>query len=222
MKKTLLLAALAASAMGTAVMAADQPAAPPPPMTFFATSENHTGNLGGLAGADAICQRLAVAAGSPATRTWHAYLSTQGAGAVNARDRIGAGPWHNAKGVLMAPNVADLHGDNERDRNNFRKPNVLTEKGATVNGFGDMPNEHDIMTGSDSLGRAFGAAVNDDRTCRNWTVDSDDNTHAQVGHTDRLGGGNASWNSAHATPGCSVASLARVGGAGKLFCFAIN
>ena len=223
MKKAILLAALAATAMGTAaVMAAQQPAGPPPPMTFFAASENGTGNLGGLAGADARCQRLAQAAGSPATRTWHAYLSTQGAGAVNARDRIGAGPWHNAKGVIMATNVADLHGDVERDRNNFRKPNVLNEKGEEIGGFGNMPNEHDILTGSDSHGRAFGAAVTEDRTCRNWTYDGDENSHAQVGHTDRLGGANASWNSVHVTPGCSVASLARVGGAGKLYCFAIN
>jgi hypothetical protein len=225
-KRIILAAALAATALGSAAVLAQgqgggQPAQPPQPMRFFVTSETHTGNLGGVAGADAICQRLATAAGAGA-RTWRAYISTQGAGAVNARDRIGAGPWHNAKGEIIAANVADLHGDNERDRNNIYKGSALDEKGMVVPGRGDTPNQHDVLTGSDSLGRAFPASVTDDRTCRNWTTDSDDNTHAQVGHTDRNGGNTTSWNSGHATPGCSVAALARVGGAGRLYCFATN
>jgi hypothetical protein len=221
-KKTFILAAIAATALGSAgVYAAQQGGqqGPPPPMRFFVTSDTGTGNLGGIAGADARCQRLAAAAGA-GDRTWRAYLSTQGAGAVNARDRIGAGPWHNAKGELIANNVADLHGDNERDRNNLYKGSALDEKGNIVSGRGDQPNQHDILTGSDSLGRAF--TVAEDRTCRNWTVDTDEGVGAQVGHHDRNGGGTTSWNSGHRTPGCSVAALARVGGAGKLYCFATN
>lgn len=221
MKRSLVLAA-AASALGlgcAAVMAA-QP--PPPPMTFFVTSETGTGNLGGLAGADARCQRLAEAAGSPATRTWRAYLSTQGAGAVNARDRIGAGLWHNAKGARVALNVADLHGDVERDRNYLFKETAIDEKGNPVPGRGDQPaNDHDIMTGSDSLGRAFPASVTEDRTCRNWTSAADTD-HAYVGHHDRSGGNTTSWNSAHASPGCSVMGLRQSGGAGRFYCFATN
>jgi len=217
-RKTIILAALAATALGSAVVMAAQ--GPPQPMRFFVTSEDGTGNIGGLAGADARCQRLAAAAGA-GDRTWHAYLSTQGAGAVNARDRIGAGPWHNAKGEIIAANVADLHGDNERDRNNIYKGSALDEKGMPVMGRGDATNKHDILTGSDSLGRAMPAG--EDKTCRNWTYDGDDATaHAQVGHHDRNGGNTSSWNSGHQTPGCNAASLARVGGAGKLYCFAIN
>ena len=225
MKKTMILTVLAVTAVGAvAALAAQQPAAPPAPMTFFVTSETGTGNLGGVAGADARCQRLAAASGAAgaANRTWRAYLSTQGAGAVNARDRIGAGPWHGAKGEMIAANVADLHGDNERDRNNLYKGSALDEKGNIVPGRGDMPNQHDILTGSDSLGRAFPAAVTEDRTCRNWTYDGDENAGAQVGHNDRNGGGTTSWNSGHRTPGCSVPALARVGGAGRLYCFATN
>jgi hypothetical protein len=218
-KRQIILAAIAATLMGSAVYAAQQQQ-PPQPMRFFVTSEDGTGNLGGLAGADARCQRLAQAAGA-GDRTWHAYLSTQGPGAVNARDRIGAGPWHNAKGEIIAANVADLHGDNERDRNNIYKGSALDERGNIINGRGDMPNKHDVLTGSDSLGRAMPAG--EDRTCRNWTYDGEDATaHAQVGHTDRNGGNTTSWNSGHATPGCNTAALARVGGAGKLYCFAIN
>ena len=201
---------------------AQQPTAPapPPPMSFFVTSvARGTGNLGGLAGADQICQDLAAAVGAGG-RTWRAYLSTQaldGQPAVNARDRIGAGPWHNSKGVQVAANVADLHGDNERDRNYINKDAALDEKGNTVNGVGDTPNQHDIMTGSDSLGRAL--ATTEDRTCRNWT--SELGGAAMVGHSDRRGGGrNVSWNSSHLTPGCDQESLRRVGGAGRLFCFA--
>jgi hypothetical protein len=227
-RKKIILAAIAATALGSvAVMAAQQGGGgqqqPQQPMRFFVTSDDGTGNLGGLAGADARCQRLAAAAGAPADRTWHAYLSTQGAGAVNARDRIGAGPWHNAKGEIIANNVADLHGDVERDRNNIYKGSALDERGNPISGRGDQPgpNKHDILTGSDSLGRAF--TVADNRTCNNWTYDGDDAMiRAQVGHHDRNGGNNSSWNSAHTAPGCNAMALARVGGAGKLYCFAIN
>ena len=219
MRKTIVFAAIAATAFGSAALMAAEQQQPQQPMRFFVTSDTGTGNLGGLAGADARCQRLAAAAGA-GNRTWRAYLSTQGQGAVNARDRIGTGPWHSAKGELIANNVADLHGDNERDRNNLYKGSALDERGNIVLGRGDMPNQHDILTGSNSLGRAMQAA--EDRTCRNWTADGDDNTHAQVGHHDRNGGGTTSWNSGHPTPGCSTAALARVGGAGKLYCFAIN
>jgi hypothetical protein len=219
-KKQIILAAIAATLMGSAAVMAAQQQQPPQPMRFFVTSEDGTGNLGGLAGADAKCQRLAAAAGA-GDRTWRAYLSTQGPGAVNARDRIGAGPWHNAKGEIIANNVADLHGDIERDRNNIYKGSALDERGNIVPGRGDMPNKHDILTGSDSHGRAFPAG--EDRTCRNWTYDGDDATaRAQVGHHDRNGGNTSSWNSGHAAPGCNAAALARVGGAGKLYCFAIN
>ena len=203
---------------------APAPAAAPPqqPIRFFVTSAaKASGDLGGLAGADAICQSLASAAGA-GDRTWRAYLSTQAANgqpAVNARDRIGTGPWHNAKGTQIAANVADLHGDNERDRNFINKDTALDEKGNSVPGVGDQPNQHDIITGSDSLGRAF--TIADDRTCRNWTSAAATD-RAIVGHTDRRGGGNVSWNSAHQTPGCDTESLRRVGGAGRLYCFATN
>jgi hypothetical protein len=154
--------------------------------------------------------------------TWHAYLSTQTtpqAVAVNARDRIGPGPWYNAKGQLIASNVADLHGDQQRDRNNIQKANVLTEKGEVVKGFGDMPNEHDMMTGSDSDGRAFPGGF--DTTCNNWTSDGTDH-RSMLGHSDRSGGGNTSWNSTHPSRGCSQPNLVSTGGAGLLYCFAVN
>jgi hypothetical protein len=223
--RKLILAAMATALMGTAVAYAAQQQGPPQPMRFFVTSETGTGNLGGLAGADARCQRLAQAAGAPATRTWRAYLSTQGAGAVNARDRIGAGPWHNAKGQQIAANVADLHGDNERDRNYIFNETALDEKGMQVPGRVGRPegtmNQHDIMTGSDSHGRAMAGA--DDRTCRNWTsANPGPNDHAMVGHHDRSGGNTTSWNSAHPSPGCDVMGLQQSGGAGRIYCFAIN
>ncbi len=190
---------------------------PPPPMTFFVTSAGpgNGGNLGGLAAADSLCQKLAVAAGA-GNRTWHAYLSTQGPGAVNARDRIGAGPWHNAKGVQIAANVADLHGDNERDRNYLFKETAIDEKGNPVSGRGDQPNRHDILTGSDSHGRAYPAGQ--DRTCNNWTSSSAGS--AMVGHHDRSGGGNTSWNAVHPSRSCSQADLRATGGDGLLYCFA--
>ena len=151
-----------------------------------------------------------------------AYLSTQAEGqtpAVNARDRIGTGPWFNSKGVRIAANVTDLHGDLDRDRNFINKTSALDEKGNVVNGVGDTPNQHDVLTGSDSVGRAWQTA--DDRTCKNWTS-ADPSGRAFLGHTDRLGGGNTSWNSAHPSAGCDAPSLVRTGGAGKFYCFAIN
>lgn len=200
------------------------PQAPAQPMSFFVTSagKGDGANLGGLAGADAYCDQLARAVGS--TKSFRAYLSAQAANgqpAVNARDRIGTGPWYNAKGVLMAWNVADLHGDIEVDRNNINKANSLTEKGQTVIGFGEPGNQHDILTGSDSHGRALlGSAAT--TTCNNWT--SNGAGSAMVGHTDRNGpfAGTPSWNSAHMTVGCSQQNLVTTGGAGMLYCFAIN
>jgi hypothetical protein len=190
-------------------------------MTFFITSAGpgKGADLGGLAGADRHCQSLAAAAGA-GNRTWHAYLSTTGSGgtaAVNARDRIGKGPWHNAKGVRVAENVADLHGE----RNNLTKQTVLTEKGEMVNGRGDQPNRHDILTGSQLDGTALtGDAAT--TTCGNWTSSGEGS--ALVGHHDRQGGGaNAtSWNSAHPSRGCSQENLRGTGGDGFFYCFATN
>ena len=201
--------------------AAAAPAAPPPPMGFFVTSENpgKGGDLGGLSGADAHCQKLAAAVGA-GNRTWRAYLSTpasNGKPAVNARDRIGAGPWHNAKGELIAKNIADLHGDVERDRNNLWKGSALNEKGEVVNGRGDTPNRHDILTGSDSTGRAIQSP--EDNSCSAWTS-SATNRAAMVGHHDRNGGGNTSWNSVHKTRGCGMEQLKPTGGDGLMYCFA--
>jgi hypothetical protein len=195
---------------------------PPPVMSFFITSVGNGkgANLGGLAGADQHCQMLAAAVGRGSS-TWHAYLSTQGAGAVNARDRIGSGPWANAKGQVIAANVAELHGDTlelARMGNRITKTSALSEKGEILNGVGDTPNEHDILTGSQPDGRAYADAA--DHTCNNWT--SDGMGTAQLGHFDRLGGGNASWNSVHPSQGCSQQNLVATGGAGKLYCFAIN
>jgi len=190
-------------------------------MTFFITSSGpgKGADLGGLAGADRHCQNLAAAVGA-GNRTWRAYLSTTASGgqaAVNARDRIGKGPWYNVKGVRVAENVADLHGD----RNNLTKQTVLTEKGEMVNGRGDQPNRHDILTGS----QLNGAALTGDpatTTCGNWTSSGEGS--AQVGHHDRQGGGaNAtSWNSAHPSRGCSQENLRGTGGDGFFYCFATN
>jgi hypothetical protein len=193
------------------------------PMTFFVTSVGlgNGANLGGLAGADAHCQQLAESVGAGG-HTWRAYLSTQGPGAVNARDRIGSGPWHNANGEKIADDVAALHGDVERDRNNVHKGTALNEKGEVVNGRGDDPNRHDILTGSDSLGRAYTDSA--DHTCSNWTdgTSPDGEGSAQVGHHDRQGGGNTSWNSVHPSRGCSQENLRSSGGDGLLYCFATN
>jgi hypothetical protein len=191
-----------------------------PPMTFFVTSvgSGNGGNLGGLAGADAHCERLAASVGKPDV-TWRAYLSQApdaGQPRVNARDRIGDGPWHNAKGVIIAANLADLH----EDRNNVRKYTALNEKGEEVNGRGDEPNRHDILTGSDSAGRLVDGdpAV---ATCNNWTSSSDEH-RTMVGHHDRLGGANASWNAVHSSRGCSQEALQSSGGDGLFYCFAAD
>ena len=197
-----------------------------PSMSFFVTSRGpgDGGNLGGLEGADAHCQMLAAEVGR-GSATWRAYLSQspgfRGPAAVNARDRIGTGPWYNASGVMIAASVADLHGDDQRDRNNIRKPTALTEQGDEVKGSGDQPNEHDILTGSDSHGRVVGPVGGAaGTTCNNWTSNSDG--AAVVGHHDRLGGPNASWNSVHFSRGCSQENLVGTGGAGLFYCFAID
>ena len=185
-------------------------------MTFFATivGSGMGGNIGGLAGADKQCQTLAKAAG--AGGTWRAYLSTQGSGAVNAKDRIGKGPWRNAKGVVIAQNVDDLHSA----KANLSKETILTEKGQPVKGRGDTPNEHDILTGSQMDGTAFTDTM--DHTCANWTSNSMGS--AQVGHSDRMGLADTeqakSWNSSHGSKGCSQENLVSTGGAGYFYCFA--
>jgi hypothetical protein len=212
-------------ALGSSLAVAQAPpAAPPQPMSFFVTSagSGKGADLGGIGGADAICQQRATAAGS--TKTFHAYLSTSGGDgkpSVNARDRIGNGPWYNAKGAMVAKSVADLHGDTldaARLGNNISKATVLTEKGETIKGFGDQPNQHDILTGSRPDGTAYPDSA--DHTCQNWTSSSSGT--AQLGHFDRTGGGNTSWNSAHPSRGCSQENLVSTGGAGLLYCFAIN
>jgi hypothetical protein len=182
-------------------------------LSFFITSvgSGKGADLGGLDGADKHCQQLAAAAGAGG-RTWRAYLSAGGAKSVNAKDRIGAGPWQNVKGVVVATSVADLHSD----ANKLSKENSLTEKGAVVNGRGDTPNTHDILTGSNLDGTLAG----DNLTCNNWTSSGEGS--AQVGHHDRQGGGQnpTSWNSAHASKGCSQDNLVATGGAGLFYCFA--
>jgi hypothetical protein len=189
-------------------------------LSFFITSAGpgNGANLGGLAGADAHCQKLAAAV-KAGNRTWHAYLSTSALGgqpAVNARDRIGKGPWHNAKGERIAENLDELHSDT----NNLTKQTQLTEKGEVVNGRGDKPNRHDILTGSQLDGTAFPAGA--DKTCGNWTSAAEGS--AQVGHHDRQGGGEnpASWNSAHGSSGCSQENLRGTGGDGLFYCFAVK
>lgn len=191
-----------------------------PGMSFFITSAGpgDGANLGGLEGADQHCQLLAESAGA-GDRTWRAYLSTMASGseaAVNARDRIGSGPWYNAEGVLVAQDVADLHSED----NNLGKETSLTETGAMVNGRGDTPNMHDILTGSQADGTAFTA--DSSLTCNNWTSNGEGN--AQVGHHDRQGGGAnpTSWNSAHASRGCSQSDLQGTGGNGLFYCFAAD
>ena len=191
-------------------------------MTFFVTSEGSGkgADLGGLAGADAHCQKLAGAAGTG--KTWRAYLSTQGAGAVNARDRIGKGPWVNAKGVTIAKDVADLHGS----ANNLTKQTALSEKGDVINGRGDQPNRHDILTGTQADGTAF--PPDKDMTCKNWTSSTEGS--AMVGHSDRTGLDESapakSWNASHPSRGpgggCTQADLKSTGGDGLLYCFAAN
>ena len=188
-------------------------------MTFFITSvgSGKGADLGGLAGADKLCQALAQAVGA-GNRTWRAYLSADGSDgkpAVNARERIGKGPWQNAKGVVIAKNVDELHGSN-----NINRETALSEKGERINARGDKPNMHDILTGSQPDGRAF--TGNEDRTCRNWTSSSDG--AAMVGHHDRMGLGDdessKSWNSSHPSRGCSQDALRGSGGNGLFYCFA--
>jgi hypothetical protein len=197
--------------------------AQPANMTFFISSAGpgKGGDLGGLEGADRHCQSLAQSAGA-GSRTWHAYLSTQGAQAVNARDRIGKGPWQNAKGEVIAQSVDDLHSAN----NKISKQTALNEKGEPVNGRGDTPNRHDILTGSQPDGKAF--AAGEDRTCGNWTKSTQGS--AMLGHHDRMGlrddDASKSWNSSHPSRGpdggCSQADLRSTGGDGLLYCFASN
>ena len=195
-------------------------------MSFFVTSAGpgDGDNLGGLDGADAHCATLATAAGSAKTN-WKAYLSTtapQGEAGVNARDRIGKGPWQNAKGVVVAASIADLHSAN----NKLSKENSLSEKGAVINGRGDTPNRHDVLTGSQADGTAF--AAGDDRTCKNWT--SSTQGAAMVGHADRVGlrddDASKSWNTSHPSRGpdggCSQNDLKSTGGDGLFYCFAAN
>jgi hypothetical protein len=192
-------------------------------MSFFVTSagSGKGGDLGGLSGADSICDRLAKAAGSSG-KTWHAYLSTQGSGAVNAKDRIGKGPWQNAKGAAVAKSVADLHSDS----NNLTKQTALSEKGEVINGRGDTPNRHDALTGSQPDGTAF--AGGDDHTCGNWSSSSKGS--AMLGHIDRQGlrddAPSKSWNSSHPSRGpgggCTQDDLKSTGGDGLFYCFAVN
>jgi hypothetical protein len=189
--------------------------------SFFVTSQGSGkgADFGGLAGADAHCQALAAAAGL-GNKSWRAYLSTSAAGstpAVNAKDRIGTGPWRNVKGVVVATSVDELHADN-----NLTKQTSLTEKGAVVNGRGDTPNQHDVLTGTQPNGTAFPGT--DDKTCGNWTKSGDGS--AIVGHIDRDGlpqdpvAVRTSWNSSHATKGCSDPALVSTGGAGLIYCYA--
>ena len=189
--------------------------------SFFVTSTGggKGADFGGLAGADKHCQTLAAAVGL-GDRTWQAYLSTQASAstpAVNAKDRIGTGPWRNAKGVVIATNVDELHGDN-----NITKQTALTEKGTVVTGRGEPGTQHDILTGTQPNGTAFTGA--DDKTCGNWTKSGEGS--AIVGHSDRNGNSpppdGPSWNSSHATKGCSDAALVSTGGAGYLYCFAVK
>jgi hypothetical protein len=211
-----LAATLAVIGFGAGTAQAQQAGA----MTFFVTSAGlgKGADLGGLDGADRHCQTLATAAGSTG-KTWKAYLSTQavgGATAVNAKDRIGKGPWQNAKGGVIAKDLADLHGAS----NNLTKQTALTEKGEPVNGRGDTPNMHDVLTGSQADGTAF--PPDKDMTCGNWTKSGEGN--AMLGHADRMGlrddDASKSWNTSHPSRACDAASLVATGGAGLLYCFA--
>jgi len=197
------------------------------PMSFFITSvgPGKGGDLGGLEGADRHCQSLAAAAGA-GNRTWRAYLSTQGSTlsdpkVVHARDRIGAGPWHNAKGVPIARNVEELHSAS----NNLNKMTALDEKGQMVNGRTEKPNKHDILTGSRPDGTAFAGAFLPDMTCGNWTKSGADGS-AMTGHHDRAGPIDhpwaTSWNSSHPTLGCTQPGIIKTGGDGLFYCFAVK
>jgi len=235
--RSLIVAFIAPSLLASCLLLAQQKPVPQHPMTFFVTSTpiGDGGNLGGLAGADAYCQKLATAVGA-GNHTWHAYLSTQarpGQPAVNARDRIGTGPWYNVKGEMIAPDLAHLHGDTlelARLGNNLNKLTGLTEKGETVPGLYDyadprdndwdyvkttpFSNRHEMLTGSQPDGRAFTANGN--------LSAPDGRPNAQIGFPDRNGGGNGSWNSSHGTRGCSQESLPKTHGVGMFYCFAIK
>lgn len=201
------IALIAALSLGSVSMASAQDGS----MSFFITSTNpgDGANLGGLEGADAHCSSLAEAAGVTG-KTWKAYLSSS---AENARDRIGAGPWSNANGVVVAESVDQLHSD----ENNLTKETSISEAGEVINGRGDEPNRHDILTGSDQDGMLMGDA------CADWTSTSADGS-AMVGHHDRTGGGDnpTSWHSAHGSRGCSLENLRGTGGDGLFYCFAAN
>jgi len=213
MRKINLLLSVAAAAIGFGIASAQDSG-----MSFFLTSKGpgDGANLGGLAGADAHCQALAESVGASG-KTWRAYLSTSGESAVNARDRIGSGPWTAANGVQVAQDVDDLHSDN----NKLSKENSLGENGEPINGRGDSPNRHDILTGSNLDGTAF--SDGEDHTCRNWTYSGSEGS-AQVGHHDRTGGGGnpTSWNNAHGSRGCSQSDLQGTGGDGLYYCFATD
>lgn len=213
---TVMLVALAAATLGSVSAASGVAPAQDAQMSFFITSAGpgNGADFGGLEGADQHCQMLASAAGA-GDKTWRAYLSTTGPDGVNARDRIGSGPWYNYNGVMVAEDVDQLHGDNS-----LSKENSLTENGDVVNGAGDDPNMHDILTGSQLDGTASDAA--EDTTCGNWTNSGEGS--ALLGHHDRDGGGAnpTSWNSAHGSRGCSQEDLQGTGGNGLFYCFAIE
>jgi len=228
MRTAIRLSVLACTAIGVLTACSPMQGALPKqsgqnPMTFFVSSSNpgNGADLGGLAGADRHCQTLANAAGA-GSHTWHAYLSTSaaaGAPAVNARDRIGTGPWYNAKGVLIAMTVDELHTNNK-----INKQTALTEKGEMINGRGYTPNMHDILTGSQPDGRAFAGEA--DMTCGNWAKSGSEGA-VMLGHHDRIGlqddDASKSWNASHASRGgCSLDALRSTGGAGLLYCFAVK
>jgi hypothetical protein len=229
--RRLLAFAFLSMLFGVHLLLAQQPPAqqqvqppPPQPMSFFITSagKGDGANYGGLAGADAYCQQLAAAVGR-GEAMWRAYLSTQGPNAVNARDRIGNGPWYNARGQMVAANLAELHGDTldlARLGNRINKQQAIDQRGLRVNGVGDMPNQHDMLTGSTPDGKAFPAGM--DRTCNNYTSNAAGMGAVMLGHHDKTGGANGSWNSAHPSRGCSQPNLVQTGGAGLLYCFAVN
>ena len=204
-----ILGAIGLGLVSSCLALAQQPPAGPHPMTFFVTSNGpgNGGNLGGLAGADAHCAKLAMEAGSP-IRNWHAYLSTQGVNSVDARDRIGRGPWYNARGVLVGSSIAEIHGPNHR----FNAQTILDERGRQIPWGDFVPNRHDILTGTQPDGTQF-EARGGDMTCSNWTSSS--TGKARIGHHDR-----GNWNSAHDTRSCSQADLRATGGDGLFYCFA--
>jgi len=229
MKKTSLVAGLLVLSANTAFAQQPPAEAPKLPLGFFVTSvgSGKGADLGGVAGADGHCQKLATEAGA-GNRTWRAYLSTQSDGLnppINARDRIGKGPWANANGAIVANDVAHLHGDTVelgQLGNNVHRTTNLTEKGVQINGVGATPNQHDVITGSKPDGRAYTDAA--DHTCKNYTSSGEGNV--RVGHSDRTNrgatGGNVSWNSTHDSKGCSQENLVSTGGAGYFYCFAAD